>query len=75
MLCCEIPVWLSYVLELPGCRVNYLHVGGDIFVAIDFAKLIEGLVRNVGKVKLMVTYYTVRFCWLHLQRADASTNS
>lgn len=54
MLGCEIPVWPSHVLELPGCRVNYLHIASDIFVAIDFAELVEGLVRNVGKVKLMV---------------------
>lgn len=60
MLGCEIPVWLSYVLELSGCRVDYLDIAGDIFVPVDFTELIKRLVSNVSDVELVIAYSTVR---------------
>lgn len=60
MLGCEIAVWLSYVLELSGCRVDYLDIAGDIFVSVYFTELIERLVSNVSNVELVIAYSIVR---------------
>ena len=59
MIGCKITIWLSYILELTGCWVQYLYIASYIFVAVEFTELINSLVRNVGKVKLMVAYKSV----------------
>ena len=60
MFGCEIPVWLSNILELSSRRIDYLHIARNISVAVDFAELVKGLVGNVGKVQLVVAYDNIR---------------
>ena len=50
----EIPVLGTDVLEFPGCRIDYLHVAGEVPLSVDFAKLAEGLVRDICDIELMV---------------------
>ena len=71
----EIPVRLPNVLEFAGCRVKYLHIARDIFVTIDFAELVECLIRDVSNVKFMVAYDAVRSQLLYLPKMFNSTNS
>lgn len=55
MLGREIPVLGSNVLELSGCRVDYLNVAGEVSLSVDFAELAKGLVRDICDIELMVT--------------------
>ena len=60
MLGGEITVRLPNIFELTICRIKYLNVTCDISISVDFTELVECFIRNVGDVKLMVAYNTIR---------------
>lgn len=54
MICGEITELISNVLKPSCCRVDDLHITGQILLSIHLAKAIEGFIRNVGDVKFMI---------------------
>jgi hypothetical protein len=54
LLCSEVPVLSSNVLELACGWVDDLHIAGKILVSINLGEVAESLVGDFGNVKLMV---------------------
>lgn len=52
--CREIAILLTDILELASGVVENLHIASDVPFAIDFGKLGEGLVYNVGDIELVI---------------------
>ena len=53
---CEVAIFVSDVLELPGVVVQDLDIAGDVPFPVDIAELIESLVGDIGHVQLVVAY-------------------
>lgn len=51
----KVSILLADVLEVAGGRVDDLHIACHVPLAINFGELVEGLVSNVGHVKLVVS--------------------
>lgn len=54
MMSSEVTILLSNVLKFARCWVDYLHIAGKIFLTVNLAETIEGLISDIYNIKLMI---------------------
>lgn len=54
MIRSEVTVLISYVLKLARCLIDYLHIAGKVFLTVNLAKSVEGFIRDICDIKLMI---------------------
>lgn len=64
----EVTILISNVLKSAGCWIDYLHIAGKIFLTVNFAENIEGLISNVYDIKLMIAWQdSAALCCGHMR--------
>lgn len=54
MISSEVTIFIPNVLKFTRCWVDYLHIAGKIFLTVNLAETIEGLISDINYIKLMI---------------------
>lgn len=55
MVSSEVTVLISYILKFARCRIDYLHIASKVFLTVNLAETVEGLICDIYDIKFMIT--------------------
>lgn len=50
----EVTILVSNVLKFARCWIDYLHIAGKVFLTVNLAETVEGLISDIHDIKLMI---------------------